>query len=301
MPINASPYFEHAQREYEQAQTTEQKIKYLKKMIALAPKHKGAENLNAQLRRRLAKLKYTKEKESRSGKSTFKGIKKEDMQAVIVGFTNSGKSTLLSKLTNTSPEIADYDFTTKSPLLGMINFEGVNIQLIEIPSIGSEYYNKGIVHTADTIIIVVKKMGDISKIEEQIGSTKKIIVFNLTEHQDNERKISATLKSKKYDFVILDLKNPSILSLNELKEKIFQSFGKIRVFTKEPGQKKHSNQPIVLNSGANVKDVAEKILHGFSNKVKETTITGPSSKFPNQKVGMKHILKDMDVIEFRTR
>jgi len=98
MPINASPHFEKAQREYEQAQTTEQKITRLKKMMALAPKHKGAENLNAQLKRRLAKLKYAKEKESRSGKSSFKGIKKEDMQAVIIGFTNSGKSSSLPSI-----------------------------------------------------------------------------------------------------------------------------------------------------------------------------------------------------------
>jgi hypothetical protein len=39
MPINASPHFEKAQVEYEQAKTTEQKIKFLKKMITLAPKH----------------------------------------------------------------------------------------------------------------------------------------------------------------------------------------------------------------------------------------------------------------------
>ncbi len=38
MPINASPHFEKAQAEYEQAKTTEQKIICLKKMIALAPK-----------------------------------------------------------------------------------------------------------------------------------------------------------------------------------------------------------------------------------------------------------------------
>jgi ribosome-interacting GTPase 1 len=80
MPINASVHFERAQVEYEQARTTEQKIKCLKKMMALAPKHKGAENLRAQLKRRFAKLKYTKEKESRKAGSTQKGIKKKQVQ-----------------------------------------------------------------------------------------------------------------------------------------------------------------------------------------------------------------------------
>ena len=50
-----------------------------------------------------------------------------------------------------------------------------------------------------------------------------------------------------------------------------------------------------------VKDVAEKILKGFSNKVVETKIWGPSSKFPGQKVGLNHKLIDLDVVEFKTR
>ena len=50
-----------------------------------------------------------------------------------------------------------------------------------------------------------------------------------------------------------------------------------------------------------VRDVAEKILTGFSNKIKETKIWGPSSKFSGQIVGLNHKLKDLDVVEFKTR
>ncbi len=301
MPINAHPEYLAAEREYQLAQSSEEKIEKLKKMISLAPGHKGAENLRAQLKTRLKKLLEQKEKSKKAQKGK-KGIKKEDMQAVIIGLTNSGKSSLLSSLTNTPSEIAPYNFTTKHPQVRMMPFQGVNIQLIEVPALDSEYYDKGIVHTSDTIIIIVKNIEDILKIEKQLGiSVKKIIVFNLFEHQGDERKISATLKSKKYDFVLLDLKKPSQSQLNELKEKIFHSFKKIRVFTKEPSQKTPSKKPIILNEGDKIRDVAEKILHGFSKKVKETFVTGPSSKFPNQRVGMKHILKDMDTVEFRTR
>ena len=66
MPINAHPEYLAAEREYLAAQTTEQKIVKLKKMIAVAPKHKGAENLLKQLKTRLKKLKYSKEKESKT-------------------------------------------------------------------------------------------------------------------------------------------------------------------------------------------------------------------------------------------
>ena len=91
MPVNAHPEYIAAEKGYLAAETKEQKIIALKKMISHVPGHKGAEHLRANLKRRLAKLKYTNEKEIRqkAGKSTKTGIKKETMQAVIIGKTMS--------------------------------------------------------------------------------------------------------------------------------------------------------------------------------------------------------------------
>jgi len=294
MPINASPYYERAEVEYLRSQTTEQKIRCLKKMITLAPKHKGSENLLKQLRTRLKKLKYTKEKESKKIGSIQKGIKKADMQAVVVGKTNSGKSTLLKILTNAEPKISEVKLTTTQPIIGMMNYASTQTQIIENPAIGSEYYDKGLTNTADTILILINSIEEIKEILEKIQKAKgkKIIIFN-NKNNLEKRKIAATLQSKKHNFVFME-------DLNELKEKIFQSFDKIRVFTKESGKNK-SQKPIIMKPDSSVFDVAEKILHGFSQNVKETKIWGPSSKFAGQKVGLKHKLKDLDVVEFKTR
>jgi hypothetical protein len=73
----------------------------------------------------------------------------------------------------------------------------------------------------------------------------------------------------------------------------------IRVFTKEPGKKK-AEDPVVLSKGSSVKNAAEEIYKGFSRQIKETRLTGPSGKFSNQRVGLAHKLKDMDVLEFKT-
>ena len=54
----------------------------------------------------------------------------------------------------------------------------------------------------------------------------------------------------------------------------------------------------LVKKGVLLKDVAEKIFHGLSDNIRESRVTGPSSKFPNQKVGLNHILKDKDIIEF---
>ncbi len=301
MPINAHPEYIAAEGEYLHAQTPEEKIEKLKKMISLAPAHKGGENLRANLKTRLKKLleKQQKEKKSHKGK---KGIKKEDMQAVIIGFSNSGKSSLLSLLTNAKPGISELKLSTTFPIIGMMSYQGTQIQLIENPPLESENYDKGLTNSADVLIMLITNLGQIKEIHPHLEKAqgKKIIVFNKIDllDENEKRKISSTLQSKKYNFVLISSRDKE--GIEELKEKIFKGFNKIRVFTKEPGKEK-SNKPVILNPGSNVKDIAEKILKGFSKNVKETKIWGPSSKFPGQKVGLTHILKDLDVVEFKTR
>ncbi len=54
----------------------------------------------------------------------------------IIGMPNVGKSTLISKLSNAKPKIADYPFTTISPVLGVMEIEGGNkIVLADIPGL----------------------------------------------------------------------------------------------------------------------------------------------------------------------
>ncbi len=299
---NQSPAYQKAEGKFLTAQTKEQKLKFLKEMIRECPKHKSAEKMLANLKTRLKKLQNQFEKQKTSGKPSKTGIKKHEMQAVIIGFTNTGKSTLLNTLTNAEPRIAPHHFTTKNPIIGMLKHNQTNIQLIEIPAFESEFYDKGLVNTADTILILITNLEQIKHIEKELSLSKgkKIIIFNNIKNND-ERKISSTLKSKKYNFAIINTKQKNPEEFRKLKDKIFNSFDKIRVFTKEPGKKPDKSRPLVLEKDSRVKDAAEKILHGFSNKIKESFVTGPSSKFPNQKVGLKHVLKDKDILEFKTQ
>jgi len=303
MPINAHPDYIYAEREFDLAEDPEDKLHALEKMISLAPKHKGAENLRAQLKLRYKKLKEKIVQEKKSKKASARvGIKKEDMQAAIIGMTKTGKSSLISLITNAKPEIAHYKFATKIPVVGMMDYKGVSIQIIEVPAIESEYYDRGIANSADSILILVDKIGQIEEIEKKLtnSSGKRIIVFNKIDllSENEKRKIAATLQSKKYNFILISAETSE--GIEELKEKVFKSFGRIRVYTKEPGKEK-AKKPIILFPDSTVKNVAEKILKGFAKKVKETRIWGPSSKYPGQVVSLAHKLKDMDVVEFRTR
>lgn len=301
MPINAHPDYLNAEKRFHEASTDNARILALEEMIRFAPSHKGGENLRKNLRTRYKKLKQDVVRKSK--KAGKKGIKKADMQAVLIGLTNSGKSSILKAITNAQPKIASYGFTTSEPEIGTLNFQGCSIQIIDLPPIASEYFDKSLVNSADTLLIVIEKIHEIKTILDVIKNLNKkakiIVIFTKLDLHDNEtkRKISETLKSKKQNFVLTSTSTDE--GIEELKQKILDSFDIIRVYTKHSG-KKQDNRPVILLPGSTLQDLAEKILHGYSKKVKYAKITGPSSKFIDQQVGLKHVVKDKDVVEFFT-
>ncbi len=210
-------------------------------------------------------------------------------------------------LTNASPFVSEIPFTTTTPEIGMMPFSGANIQIIENPAINSEYFDKSILHTADVLIVLVSELVQIEKIFQQIKTSNgnKIIVFNKRPEIDKKElfKIEKTLESKYHKIPSLIVSTKTKENIEELKQKLFPLFGKIRIYTKEPGKslEEKSKKPVIMEPNSTTRDVAEKILHGFSKNIKEIRIWGPSSKFGGQKVGLKHILKDMDIIEFKTK
>lgn len=299
---NQSPEYQAAEKRYHLAQTDEEKLVALEEMIRTAPKHKAGEAMRANIKARIKKLKEKLEerKARKSGKK--EGIRKEEMQAVLIGLTLSGKSSILSVLTNAKPEISPYPYTTKSPLIGTLDYEGIKIQIVDMPAIESEYFDQGIANTADLLLIIITKISELEQIQPFLDKSigKQLIIFNKIDllSEEEKRKIEATLKSRKLNFILFSTK--TLENINELKEKIWLNFNKIRIYTKEPG-KQPDKEPVILPSNSTVKDIAEKIFHGLSSHVKEARVTGPSSKFPNQKVGLEHVLKDKDIVEFKTR
>ena len=299
---NQSPFYKKAEENYLKAKNDNERIYWLDEMIKECPKHKSAEKMLANLRTRriklLEKIERIKKAKSSSGKP---GIKKADMQIVLVGFTNSGKSTILSLLTNAKPLITEYDYSTQHPEVGTMDYEEVKFQIIDEPSFKNENFDVGIANTADLILIVVTNLNEIKQAEEFLIKThgKKIIIFNKIDllNENEKRKLSETLKSKKINFVMASSNGDGI---KELKEKIFSSFDILRIYLKEPG-KPPSQTPLTIKPPATIKTVAEKISKNLLVSIKEVHIWGPSSEFSNQKVGINHELKDKDIVEFKTR
>jgi len=300
---NQSPFYQKAEQEFHEATTDSERIACLEVMIKECPKHKSSENMLKNLTNRLKKLKENIERQKKAGKSSKEGIKKADMQVVLCGFTNSGKSTVFKILTNLDTKISPHQFTTNKPKLGTFNFEDAQIQLIDMPSFPN--HDKSLINGADTLLLVVENIDQITKAKDYFYRTnsKIIILFNKEDllNPPKKRKVEETLKSKfkEYSFIFFS-ENTSVNKIEKLKESIFKTFPIIRIYTKEP-KKTPSKEPMILRQNSTTKDASEKILKGFSQKIKHTRIWGPSSKFAGQSVGLDHILKDKDVVEFKTK
>ena len=131
MPANLPPQYFEAEKRYRSAREPEEKIAALEAMLAIMPHHKGTDKLHAVLRQKIAKFSLEAEKKYATARRTGFYIDREGAgQVMLVGPANAGKSQLLAAVTEAIPEIAEYPFTTKTPMPGMMKFEDIQIQLV---------------------------------------------------------------------------------------------------------------------------------------------------------------------------
>lgn len=318
MPTNVTVEYTTAEQEYSRAKTTSEKISALQKMLSNAPTHKGAEKLRQEIKTKLAKLKDKVRKEQeRKSKGKSLSIKKEGAATlVLVGPTNSGKSLLLNKLTNRKVEIGNYPFTTMGPEVGIMKYKGLKIQVIEVPAIFEGFYNKdkgpelmSIVRNADLVVIVTdiadidflfKEFNDAGIkfnedfVEDDFVNMKAVIIANKDDLNDFNDVYRGLCRYYNFDVITFSGLHGDI---EALKERLWKHLGLIKIYTKEPGKKAKIDEPICLNEGATIEDMAKRLHKDFIKKFKFARVWGKSAKFGGQMCGLKHILEDEDVVE----
>ncbi|HEX7527793.1 MAG TPA: GTPase, partial [Thermoanaerobaculia bacterium] len=162
MTANLTPQYHDAEERFKKATDHAEKLAALREMIALLPKHKGTEKMLAHLRKQFSKLEDEAALAPHGGhghRVEVGHVKREGAgQWVLLGPPNAGKSALLAALTHAHPEVGEYPFTTRAPLPGMMEFEDVQVQLVDTPAVAEGHavpYLPNLVHEADGILLVV--------------------------------------------------------------------------------------------------------------------------------------------------
>jgi ribosome-interacting GTPase 1 len=172
VPTNLPPEALKKWEEYSEAQSPEEKLRKLQEFYSLMPKHKGTEKLEKFVKRRMSELRdeIERQKAAKSKRGGFAVEKRGAAQMVLIGFTNSGRSTVLSKLTNANPLISPYPFTTvEKPEEGMMEFKGAQIQVVEAPPIvpdGGKLTNLAISLSYNSDILGIVLDGRINPVDQ---------------------------------------------------------------------------------------------------------------------------------------
>ena len=89
--------------------------------------------------------------------------------------------------------------------------------------------------------------------------------------------------------------------IDELGKALFDSLGIIRIYTKEPGMRVHSDHPFALRRGVTINELAKNIHKEFVSNFMFAMVWAKRLPFSPKKVGLGFQLEDGDIVEIHTR
>jgi len=310
MPANLSPDYHRAEDRFRQAQSVEDKIEALEEMLRVIPKHKGTDGLQGDIKARIAKLK--KQPASKAGKASHSHLipREGAGQIALVGPPNTGKSTLVAALTHATPEIAAYPFTTREATPGMMRYEDIAFQLVDLPPLNDDHVEPWIfdmVRRADLVWIVVTVENAVDGLELtrrilqakgiDIETVKRALVVTTgIDREGGEEDVAIVDELLDHRWPLTPVSVTTNRGIDELARRTFAALSIVRVYTKQPGKPADRAAPFTLPRGATVGDLAARVHKDLAASMKHARIWGPSA-FEGQVVHGDHVLAEGDVVE----
>lgn len=329
MPANLTHQYLKAEEEYRRAQSPEEQVACLEQMLQQIPKHKGTEHLQADLKTRLKEARADLQSEKASGKKglSYRIPRQGAGTVVVLGGPNAGKSSVLAELTNATPDVAPYPFTTREPFPAMMPCHGVLVQLIDTPPVTDahfEPYINSFTRTADLVLLCMDGSSDdapedtaavISHLE-----SRKTLLAETTGFDDNDfsrlcikTRLVVTrgddpdvgtrldflrdMTPRRLPVVFVEFDRPDSAEL--LRDAIYESLQVVRVYTKAPGTAGVYEEPFTVPIGGTVEDLARQVHRDLAEKLKFARIWG-TGVHDGQPVGREHVLHDGDMLELHT-
>jgi len=325
MPANLTPQYYAAEERYKAAKDDREKLKALKSMLGVIPKHKGTEKLQAEIKRKIAQLKDDLESGKNKGarRLSYRVDREGAGQVAVAGTPNVGKTYLVNSLTNTAFDSADYPYTTRLYQPAMMPYEDIQIQLVDLPPISHEHMENWvptIIKNSDAILIIVDLSSDdlLDEMDTIISIFDHHKMYLFTSDEDNydprwtlkkslfvgtkydlpraedNLKILTEFFSKKIN--LLPIRKDDMHTYDKIKIKLFELLNIVRIYSKRPGEPADYSNPFSLPAGSDLIDFANTVHHDFANNLKFARVWSPG-KYDGQRINHHYVLQDKDVIE----
>lgn len=330
MPANLTPEYKAAEAEFRRARNPEDRLRWLREMLRTIPKHKGTEHLRADIKTRIKELTEElagpKRGGARTGSPTV--IRREGAaQLALLGPPNSGKSTLHGRLTGSHAAAGPYPFTTQFPLPGMLPFEDVAFQLVDLPAVSAQHpvpWLANALRPADACLLVVD-LGDPACVDQVVELHELLAERRVTltewwaapvedEEDPFALRLPALLVATKADqvpqleeelAVFRELTGdgyPALAAsartgegLDRIGPFLFGHLEVVRVYTKAPGQPPDLTRPFTVRQSHTVEDVAALIHKELAESLKYARLWRDGVE--GRQVGKDHPVEDGDILE----
>jgi len=338
MPANLTPEYKAAEAAFRKAREPRERLECLREMLRTIPKHKGTDHLQADIKTRIKEL--TEEVAGPKKGGAHRGpatvIRPEEAaQIAMIGPPNSGKSTLHARLTGSHAQAAPYPFTTQFPQPGMLTYEDIHFQLIDLPPLSPEHpvpWIANALQPADGCLLVVD-LGDPECIDQVMAAHELLAEKHVTlverwtaeavgpdQEEDSEHDpfaihLPTLLIATKSDLIpaleeelrvfeeLTGLRYPMLAvsatsgeGLEQVGPWLFRKLGIVRVYTKAPGRPPDTDRPFTVRRGQTVHDVAALVHKDIATALKYARLWG-GGRLNGQHVGPDHPVSDGDVIE----
>ena len=335
MPANLTPEYRAAEAAFRQARDPRERLERLREMLRVIPKHKGTDHLQGDIKRRIKELSEELERPHKRGARSGPPlvIRPEGAaQLAVTGPPNAGKSSLHARLTGSGAHVAPYPFTTLHPEPGMLPYEDVHFQLVDLPAVSPEHplpWLANTLATADAALLVVD-LSDPDNVEQlelvhAVLRDKRVtltadwaradhpdhaedddpfavrlptlLLANKTDRvadADAELRVLVEITGLRYSALAMSATTGS--GLGGLGRWLFERLGVVRVYTKAPGRPADHGRPFTLRRGQTVEDVAWLVHKDVARSLRYARVWGKRG-FDGQQVGRAHRVEDGDVIE----
>ena len=335
MPTNVTPEYKAAEAEFRKARTPEDRLHWLREMLRTIPKHKGTEHLRAELKTRVKELTEAlagpRKGGARTGPATVFHAEGAG-QVALLGPPNSGKSSLHDRLTGSHAEVGPFPFTTQYPQPGMLPFEDIAFQLVDLPPVSAQHLPPWLSNTLQpaAAAFLVVDLGEpecVEQVEElhRLLSTARVTLTasweqrSVDEDDDlfavvlptllvatkadqlatPEEELATFGELTGYRYPAMSVSAADGRGVDRLGAFLFEHLGVVRVYTKIPGRPPDMTRPFTVRRGQTVGDVAVLVHKEIAADLRYARLWGRDS-FDGQQVGRDHALADGDVVELHT-